>query len=324
MSRGAFRAAVDSPRPVSAWALVTVASATLWITQQLDLWAIAIQVLAIVGSLLRRERPFAWQRSPLALNVGMFGIVIGTIVVALRGPPSTIALAHFAALTQGLQLLDTRPRRTEYLLVALALFQVVLAANLTDSVFFIPLLVAFLFATVWTLMVHTLHSEAIEAGTPQDIDRALTPGLARMTLVASSLSVLVALLLFVALPRLRTSVITSSPLGSSQATAGFAETVALGELGRIRQDPTVVMRVETLSGQPPAYRSAYWRGLAFDRFDGTSWSITPSTRQPIAGSPEGGVSLGRGPQGALRIRRFSWLKSSGRSRPAKVMKSASP
>ena len=35
----------------AAWALVTVASATLWITQQLDLWAIAVQVIAILVSL---------------------------------------------------------------------------------------------------------------------------------------------------------------------------------------------------------------------------------------------------------------------------------
>jgi hypothetical protein len=100
------------------------------------------------------------------LNLGMAGIVAATIEVALRGEPSTIALAHFAALAQGLQLVDARPRRTEFLLVALALFQVVLAANLTDSVWFPPLVCAFLFATVWTLLVHTLRSEAIEAGDP--------------------------------------------------------------------------------------------------------------------------------------------------------------
>ena len=96
----------------------------------------------------------------------MAGITLATIAVALRGEPSTIALAHFAALTQGLQLLDARPRHTEFLLVALALFQVVLAANLTDSVFFTPLLVAFVGSAVWTLLVHTLRSEAIEAGAP--------------------------------------------------------------------------------------------------------------------------------------------------------------
>jgi transglutaminase-like putative cysteine protease len=296
VSRRSFRAQVADPRPASAWLLVTVASATLWITQQLDPEAVAVQVAAIIGSLWRRERPFFWQSSPIALNLGMFGIVAATITVALRGDPSTIALAHFAALTQGLQLIDTRPRHTELLLVALALFQVVLAANLTDSVFFPPLLVAFVFATVWTLMVHTLRTEAIEAGDPGGVTRAITPGLLRATLVASGLSVLLALALFVTLPRLRTSVFTGSSIAPQLATAGFSERVALGELGRIRLDPTVVMRVETLDGTAPPLRAAYWRGLAFDRFDGRAWSITPSGRDLVAGSPEGGVSLGRGPE----------------------------
>ncbi len=161
MSRRRFRAQVEAPRPTSAWVLVTVASATLWITQQLDVWAVALQAPAIALSLWRRERPFAWQRSGVVLNLGMIGIVAATLLVAQRGEPSTIALAHFAALSQALQLLDARPRHTEYLLVTLALFQVILASNLTDSVFFLPLLVVFVFSTVWTLMVHTLRTEAI-------------------------------------------------------------------------------------------------------------------------------------------------------------------
>jgi transglutaminase-like putative cysteine protease len=295
MTRRAFRASVDSPRPASAWLLVAVAGATLWITEQLDPWTVAVQAAAIVFSLARRTRPHPWQRSPIALNVGMFGIVAVTIDVAFRGGPSTIALAHFAALTQGLQLLDARPRRTEYLLVALALFQVVLAANLTDSVLFTPLLLAFLLSAVWTLIVHTLHSEAIEAGETRAIDRALTPGLLRLTVLASLGAALLALVMFVALPRLRSSVVTAGAGSVSIATAGFSDTVALGDLGRIRQDSTIVMRVETLEGELPEHGDRYWRGLAFDHFDGTSWSITSPQRSLVAGSVESGITLGRHP-----------------------------
>ena len=42
---------VDEPRPVSAWVLVTVASATLWITEQIALPVIAVQI-AMLGRLL--------------------------------------------------------------------------------------------------------------------------------------------------------------------------------------------------------------------------------------------------------------------------------
>lgn len=294
MSRGALRE-IDGPRPASAWLLVVVASATLWITGQLGPVTLFAQGAMLLFSLWRRECAYAWQRSPIALNVGMVGIVSITISVALEGQPSTVSLAHFAALTQGLQLIDARPRRTEFLLVTLALFQVILASNLTDSIFFPPLLLGFVCAAVWTLMVHTLRTEALAAGDPEGVRRALTPGLLRMTLLASALSVLLALVLFVTLPRLRSTVVRGSSFAPALAAAGFSDRVELGDIGRIRQDDGVVLRIETLEGPAPTPADGYWRGLAFDHFDGRNWSITPAQHSAVPGSAEGGLSIGRAP-----------------------------
>jgi transglutaminase-like putative cysteine protease len=295
VSRRAFRVAVGEPRPTSAWLLVGIATATLAITGQLAHWALLAAAAALGVSLWRRTNPFAWQTNLWVLNAMMIAITFGTTAIALGGEPSTVALAHFAATAQGLQLLDARPRRTEFLLVALALFQVVLAANLTDSVFFTPLLVAFVFAAVWTLLVHTLRSEALEAGSARDLPRALTPGLARAAFAASAVAVLLAMVLFVALPRLRSSVVRGPVAGAALAASGFGERVELGALGRIRSDPSLVMRVETLEGEPPSADAAYWRGLAFDTFDGRAWSITPPDHELVPGSAEGGVGLGHEP-----------------------------
>jgi transglutaminase-like putative cysteine protease len=291
VSRRAFRLDVEDPRPASAWTLVAVASATLWLTQQVAIWAIAIQLIAIAISLWRRRAPFGWQTNPIALNIGMMGVTGVTIHVALQGGPATVGLAHFATLAQGLQLIDARPRRTEFLLVALALFQVILASNLTDSVFFTPLLIAFLCAAAWTLMVHTLRADAAEAGDRQGANRALTPSLFRVTLLASSASVAIGLVLFVLLPRLHSSVLQAPNIGQGFATSGFSDKVSLGDIGRIRKDPTVVLRVETLEGEAPAATDAYWRGLAFDHFDGKTWSVTPPTRTRVPGSAEIGIRL---------------------------------
>ena len=295
MSRRAFRVAVDDPRPAAAWVMVALAGATLWITGQLDPWAWGAQSVAIALSWWRRLDAFRWQSNPWILNVGMLAIVTGTIAVALRGEPSTVALAHFAAPAQGLQLLDARPRRTEYLLVTLALFQVVLAANLTDNVFFTPLLLGFVLATVWTLIVHTLRSEALEAGCGRELSGAFTPGLLGTCGMASLLSVVLALVLFVTLPRLRTHVVRGPVGGGVLASAGFSDRVEFGELGRIRRDPTVVMRVETLEGEPPAREQAYWRGLGFEHFDGRTWSVDGRSRRWVPGSAEAGVSFTRSP-----------------------------
>lgn len=289
MSRLEFRSAVDLPRPRGAIAMVAAASATLAVTGQVAAWVVALQTAAIVAALALRRRPLAIQRSGLALNLGLAGAVAAGIAHHTRGEPSTIALAHFAMLAQGLQLLDARPRRSEFLLVAMALFQVILASNLTDTLAFPFLLVAFLLATVWTLLVHTLRLEALEAGDLAAAQRAATPGLLRTTLLVSCGSVLLAGLLFLLLPRMHAAMMRA--VGGAAAVSGLSDRVELGDIGRIRADRTLALRVETLRGDPPPPSQAYWRGLAFDTFDGRSWSVTRPRRRSLPGTPRLGVPL---------------------------------
>jgi transglutaminase-like putative cysteine protease len=293
MSRLEFRVAVDTPRPRSALAMVGLASATLAITGQIELWALGVAALALGWATWRGARPAGWQRNRWLLNGGLAGCVAAAAVIDALGGALIVALAHFALLAQGLQLVDARPRRTEFLLVALAIFQVTLAANLTDSVLFPPLLISFTVAAVWTLVVHTLRAEALEAGEPEAARRALSRGLERTTLFASLCSVLLSLALFPMLPRVRSGAIfAKGGFGASVSSSGFSERVELGDIGRIRMDPTRAMRVTTLEGPVVPASERYWRGLAFDRFDGRRWSITPTVRSPVQGDPEIGVDLG--------------------------------
>jgi transglutaminase-like putative cysteine protease len=292
VTRLEFRVAVDSPRPRSALAMVGLASAALAITGQIQPWALAIAALALGWAIWRGARPAGWQRSRWLLNGTLAGCVGAALAVQLAGEALIVALAHFALLAQGLQLVDARPRRTEFLLVALAMFQVTLAANLTDSVFFPPLLVAFAVAAVWTLVVHTLRAEALEAGEPEAARRALSRGLERTTLIASLCSVLLSLALFPLLPRVRSGAIFDRGFGVQVASSGFSQRVELGDIGRIRLDPTRVMRVTTVEGPVAPAGERYWRGLAFDHFDGRRWAVTPPMRTPVHGDAEIGVDLG--------------------------------
>jgi transglutaminase-like putative cysteine protease len=285
--------------------MVATASLTLAITGQLATWTVALAGLGIGAAALLREAPRGWQRSGLVLNGSIGAIMIGSAWLFARGELAVVALAHFAILTQALQLLDARPRRSEFLLVALSLFQVILAANLTDTVFFPPLLVVFALATVWTLMVHTLRAEALEAGEPEAARRAISGGLLRMTVIACLVSVLLALLLFPVLPRIRSGVLFSAGSEGPIGVAGFSDHVELGEIGRIRMDPEVVLRIETLEGAPPDPGERYWRGLAFDQFDGRSWSITPRTRERVPGDTDIGIDLGYRGRGRRLVQRIA-------------------
>ncbi|MFK7895900.1 MAG: DUF3488 and DUF4129 domain-containing transglutaminase family protein [Myxococcota bacterium] len=307
MTRREFRGAVEGPRPAAAWLMSLVASATLWITEQIPLWVIAVQVISFAASYLTRNHPPAFRTNPIWLNIFMIGITTVTIRSALDGNPATISLAYFTALTQGLQLLDARPRKSEFVLVALSLFQVILASNLTDSVLFPPLLVAFLGTVTWTLLVHTLAMEAAEAGDPAAVSSAIAPDLRRATFVATAACLVLAMALFVLLPRLKTNVLRGSS-GRGIAMAGFSNRVALGDVGKIRSDDTVVLRVEALEGELPPTSETYWRGLAFDRFDGRNWSISDSERvadrKPISGIGRFGIQIRPETETALAAQRI--------------------
>lgn len=300
-------ARVDLPRPGAAWLMAIVASASLWITGELDHWIVPVQLACLAVSYWTRSAPPAWRRSPVWLNVGMMAITAVTITKALQGNPATISLAYFASLSQGLQLLDARPRKSEFLLVALALFQVILASNLTDSVFFPPLVLVFVVTVTWTLLIHTLRTEAATAGDLRAMHATAPPDLRRTTAVLSALSILLALGFFMVLPRMKTSMLRGG-VGAGLAVSGFSDRVSLGAGGRIHKDRRVVLRVETVAGETPPEGSGYWRGLAFDRFDGRTWSISPgagqSTRIPVTGIPRFGVSFGDGPAPGSHIERI--------------------
>jgi hypothetical protein len=64
--------------------------------------------------------------------------------------------------------------------------------------------------------------------------------------------------------------------------SGFSDNVELGQIGEIKKNPAVVMRVKT--GAPVGYARLRWRGIALTTFDGKRWS-TPNHRQPITLAP---------------------------------------
>jgi transglutaminase-like putative cysteine protease len=65
-----------------------------------------------------------------------------------------------------------------------------------------------------------------------------------------------------------------------------------------------VLRVETLEGEAPETADAYWRGLAFDHFDGRAWSVTPPNKTRVPGSAEIGIWLKRSEGPANLVQRI--------------------
>src|SRR5262249_60250798 len=85
--------------------------------------------------------------------------------------------------------------------------------------------------------------------------------------------------------------------------SGFSESVELGQIGEIKKDSTVVMRVQT--GKPVGYPLLRWRGIALSTFDGHRWASRDLSHQLLLSGPDGWINLAA--PGALRAPIFGQL-----------------
>lgn len=69
--------------------------------------------------------------------------------------------------------------------------------------------------------------------------------------------------------------------------SGFSDDVELGEIGEIKKNSTVIMRV-TVDGGILAAQGVHWRGVALTKFDGKRWFNEPHEPTTLSSSEEGG------------------------------------
>jgi hypothetical protein len=71
---------------------------------------------------------------------------------------------------------------------------------------------------------------------------------------------------------------------------GFTDSVELGQIGEIKRDSSVVMRVKT--GTPVNYPMLRWRGIALSTFDGRRWYTAETRRDLHNAGQDGWIALG--------------------------------
>ncbi|MGH8059546.1 MAG: transglutaminase TgpA family protein, partial [Candidatus Entotheonellia bacterium] len=184
---------------------------------------------------------------------------------------------------------ETRDYRDLYLL---SFFQLVAASAFTVSVSFLVAFLLFLLLGTWTLILFHLRKEAEACSAKAALSTLHAPLLSAPFLVSTLAAALAAFLvtaaLFLIFPRLGRAYLPLS-WQSGSIVSGFSKKVELGAVGSIQSDPTVVMRVELpdLTDAEVLRLNLKWRGIALDRFDGRSWSTSPTSNRVIMKQPEG-------------------------------------
>jgi transglutaminase-like putative cysteine protease len=269
---------------IAVYLLVTDGLAALYLGGLLGLPALTLVSVAVVVSWwqesLRRRVELPWLGVAL-VGIGGAGLVAEIVAVASA---MLDVFTHLLVFLMLIKLYTRRTPRDARDIAFIAFFMLVAVSPVTTSVVFLGLFVVFLVVGTWLLMLRHMASEADNStkealpGRPVTI---LKRDLLGLSLAASVATVVATALLFVIIPRVGQA---SLPLRApgSRMVSGFSERVQLGAFGEIEADATVVMRVHLTDfqggvGPPEKLPSLRWRGVAFDHFDGRTWTVGRST-----------------------------------------------
>jgi transglutaminase-like putative cysteine protease len=213
------------------------------------------------------------------------------------------ALAHLIVFLSAVKLVQVKKDRDWVFLYLISFFEVLLAAGLSFSPVFLGTLTLYLLCglcAVTAFEIQKARRSIAHAETrllvPPD-SRVFRKGgkrswrsteAARLPFVAVALLVLIfalALPLFLIAPRSGAAALTRSGGGLTNFI-GFSENVTLGQIGTLKQDHAVVMRVRVDDPEPP--QGLRWRGVALDEFTGLGWRKSPEARRAEAANERGG------------------------------------
>jgi protein-glutamine gamma-glutamyltransferase len=285
----------------SVFFLVFTSVATLVATGKLDPISSAIAPLAMLFKGLRWWRgkpPEISHRMATWLVLGYLGVfpvdaffISRTFVANSTNPELFSALLgaiHFLLFIMLTRLYSARTDRDALFLAMLAFSGVLAASILTIDTSFLLLFFIFLIFAVATFIGMELRRGARGAVTPAleaqpAQERRLSRALGLSAISVALGAIVIGGTLFFVFPRFSAGYMARASMQPSLMT-GFNDNVELGQIGTIKQNSEVVMRVKT--GKPIDFPWLRWRGIALTVFDGKRWSNPdhkPKELQPKEG-----------------------------------------
>jgi transglutaminase-like putative cysteine protease len=201
-----------------------------------------------------------------------------------------LAAVHFLLFVSIVRFYSAVTDRDALFLSMLSFSGILAAAVLTVDTTFLILFFAFLLFGVSAFTGMELRRGALgavsqtpHAHTERDrrLNRAL--GLSALSVAAGSI-VLGGVFFF--FPRFSAGYLGRASFNPSLMT-GFTESVELGQIGEIKKNSAIVMRVQT--GKPIAYDRLRWRGIALTNFDGRRWTTLDRDPQKLSTDFEGWI-----------------------------------
>ncbi len=199
-------------------------------------------------------------------------------------------LAHLILFLSIIKLLQLKADRDWFFLYLISFFEVLLAAALTASPLFLLTLVLYLLCALTTVVAFEIHKArrkviatqtrllvppdpALFRKLPMRLWRRRYLETRRLPLVSAGLLILIVVLalpFFLIAPRTASSALKRGGNGVS-GFIGFSDNVTLGQIGRLKGNDEVFMRVRVESAAAIPTSGLRWRGVGLDEFTGKGW-----------------------------------------------------
>ena len=218
-------------------------------------------------------------------------LVQSAVNVALYS--ALLAAVHFLLLVTLLRLYSAATDRDAMFLAMLSFAAVLASAVFTVDTNFFFLFAAYLLFAVATFLGLEIRRSASGAIFPphaveESRERRFYRALSFAALSVGAGAILIGGMLFFFFPRVSAGYFARAGFQPSLMT-GFSDNVELGQIGEIKKDTAVVMRLQT--GSPVNYPLLRWRGIALSTFDGKRWYARDREHVPVAPGSDGWVIL---------------------------------
>jgi protein-glutamine gamma-glutamyltransferase len=295
--------------------LAAVSFVGLTLGSGLPAWLAVLTGVALIAVLVRHVAAGPIQHltprmpiSPAGWNLlvilGFLGFVVDMLWVSGELLPAGI---HFLMVLMVIKLFNLKHRRDYLHLYAISLVAMLASGSLTTDLWYLPIFLLYLVAGVWTLILFQITKGAEDAGASPmrpppaqpELPGRVTPQLFWLTNGLALVCFGMTVAIFFTIPRLSAGFYQKG-FGDHIRTSGFSETVNLGAIGPIKRDPSVVMRVEVSRQASFPSDRLYVRGLAFDQYDGKSWTNRLGYRRNLSEESPGTFTQRghRGPTGS--------------------------
>jgi transglutaminase-like putative cysteine protease len=267
-------------------------------------------VLASIGVLYKGARWLRGKRAELSHRTATWLVVsylaffpldsffVSRVFVASSANPALyaalLAAVHFLLFVMLARLFSATTDRDALFLTMLAFAAILAAAVLTVDTLFLVLFFIFLLFGVATFLGMEMRRGANGAIAPPieaqpALERRLTRALSLAALSVTVGAIVIGSALFFFFPRFSAGYLGRASMRPSLMT-GFSDDVELGQIGEIKKNSAVVMRVKT--GKPVGDPMLRWRGIALSTFDGRRWTAPHHNVISVAPNADGWIYVG--------------------------------